>query len=341
MGLCDLARPFLFVEENLTIEMNATAGRGVSFPELLATAPVILGEGAVIERLRRSDDIRLDEHVVNSALIYQDAGRAALEAICRQYLEIGQRHNLPLLLSTPTWRAGRERIAAAGLTGRDLNGDNVRFLAGVRDSYGDYARQVVVCGLMSCRGDAYEPAEAMTAATAGEFHAWQAGALAAAGVDFLLAATLPALSEALGLARAQAATGLPYLISFVARPEGTLLDGTPLHEAIAAIDADAAPRPLAYLINCTHASIFRSALLHGSNSSPLVRERVIGLLANTAPLSPEELDQSPELVEEAPEIFGRDVSALHGELGMKVLGGCCGTDERHIECLARALSGHR
>jgi homocysteine S-methyltransferase len=307
------------------------------FLELLAGARIILGEGAIIERLRRAADIQLDEQVVNSALIYQPAGRAALEAIYRQYLNIGQRNKLPMLISTPTWRAGRERIAAAGLAGRDLNGDNTRFLAGLRDSYGDYASQVALCGLMSCRGDAYKPAEAMSAEAASKFHAWQADALAAAGVDFLLAATLPALSEAIGLARAQAATGLPYVISFVARPEGTLLDGTPLKEAIAAIDAAVTPRPAAYLINCTHASIFRSALLHGSNASELVRERVIGLLANTAALSPEELDESAELIEEAPEIFGKSVAALHDELGMKVLGGCCGTDQRHIGCLAEAL----
>ena len=318
-----------------------TTGSGISFPEILAASPVILGEGAVIERLRRTDGVRLDEHVVNSALIYGDSGRLALESICRQYLDIGRSYDLPLLLSTPTWRAGRDRIAAAGLAGRDLNGDNFRFLDGLRRTYGNYAGQVAICGLMSCRGDAYKPAEAMTAAAAADFHAWQAEALAAAGVDFLLAATLPALSEAIGLARAQAATGLPYLVSFVARAEGTLLDGTPLNEAIASIDAAATPRPLAYLINCTHASIFRRALLHEHNSSPLVRERVIGLLANTAALSPEELDASPELVEEDPEAFGRDVSALHAELGMKVLGGCCGTDERHIDCLARELSSSR
>ncbi|MBL0226667.1 MAG: homocysteine S-methyltransferase family protein [Geobacteraceae bacterium] len=320
---------------------SATTGTGVSFAELLASSPVILGEGAVIERLRRTERIQLDEHVVNSALIYQPEGRSALEAICRQYLDIGQRYGLPLLLSTPTWRAGRERIAAAGLSGRDLNGDNVRFLDGLRRSYGDYARKVAVCGLMSCRGDAYRPSDAMTAAAAADFHSWQAGALAAAGVDFLLAATLPALSEAVGLARALAATGLPYLVSFVVRPGGTLLDGTPLNEAIATIDSAVTPRPLAYLINCTHASFFRSALLHEYNSSPLVRERVIGLLANTAALTPEELDASSELVEEAPEAFGHDVSALHGELGMKIMGGCCGSDERHIECLARELSKYR
>jgi S-methylmethionine-dependent homocysteine/selenocysteine methylase len=242
------------------------------------------------------------------------------------------------MISAPTWRAGRDRIAAAGLADYDLNGDNFRFLDSLRYSYGDYANQVFIYGLMSCRGDAYKPEEAMSANAAAEFHAWQAEALATAGVDFLLAATLPALSEAIGLAQAQAATGLPYIISFVARPEGTLLDGTPLKDAIGTIDSAVAPRPLAYMINCTHASVFRSAVLNVNNSSPLVRERVIGLMANTAALSPEELDASTELVEEASEIFGKSVSALYGELGMKVLGGCCGTDERHIECLARELS---
>jgi len=309
-----------------------------AFQNLLATSPIILGEGAVIERLRRMPDICLDEHVVNSALIYDDHGRAALARICRQYLEIGLNYHLPLLLSTPTWRAGRERIAAAGLAGRDLNGDNFRFLDALRREQGDYGKSVIIGGLMSCRGDAYKPEEALSAPDARAFHAWQAEALAAAGVDLLLAATLPALSEAIGLAQAQAATGLPYLVSFVARPEGTLLDGTPLKTAVAVIDSQVSPRPLAYLVNCTHASVFRRAVTHESNSSPLVRERVIGLLANTAALSPEELDNSAELVEEAPETFGTDVAALHGELNMKVLGGCCGTDDRHIACLARRLA---
>lgn len=320
-------------KRSTTEELNGQS----AFLRLLHSA-TILGEGAVIERLRRMPDITLDNHVVNSALIYDERGRAALETICRQYLEIGRKYDLPLLLSTPTWRAGRERIAAAGLTGHDLNGDNVRFLNALRREYGDYGSSVFICGLLSCRGDAYKPEEALTADEAREFHAWQAHALADAGVDLLLAATLPALSEAIGLAQALAATGLPYMISFVARPEGTLLDGTPLKYAIAAIDGQTSPPPVAYLINCTHASIFRRAVAHERNSSPVVRERVIGLLANTAPLSPEELDNCTTLVEEPPELFGADVAALQAEMGLRILGGCCGTDDRHIDILARHLA---
>jgi len=308
------------------------------FPDFLEGFPCILGEGAVIERLRRNSDVELDPYLVNSAFIYDEAKRAALEEICRQYLDIGFQYGLPLLLSTPTWRASRERIAAAGYAGQDVNGDNFRFLDALRNSYGEYAEKVVICGLLSCRGDAYKPAEALAAAEAYEFHTWQAEMLAAAGVDFLLAATLPALSEATGLASALAATGKPYILSFVVRPQGTLLDGTALKDAIAAIDITVNPRPLAYLVNCTHASIFRAVLLYEVNSSPLVRERVAGLLANTAALNPEELDNSVGLVEEEPEAFGRTVAALHGELGMKILGGCCGTDDRHIRCLATRLA---
>jgi homocysteine S-methyltransferase len=92
------------------------------------------------------------------------------------------------------------------------------------------------------------------------------------------------------------------------------------------------------MINCTHASVFHKSLLHENNSSPLVRKRGIGPLANTAALSPGELDASSELVEEEPKIFGRSVTALHSELGMKILGGGCGTDSRHIECLAQNIS---
>lgn len=92
------------------------------------------------------------------------------------------------------------------------------------------------------------------------------------------------------------------------------------------------------MVNCTHASIFRSALLHEVNSSTLVRERVVGLLANTAALSPEELDDCDDLVEEDPEVFGRSVAGLYRDFGMKILGGgCCGTDDRHIRRLAKQL----
>ena len=307
------------------------------FPEFFEKYQCILGEGAVIERLRRNSEIDLDSHIVNSAFIYDPDRSAALSEIYRQYLDIGLKYNLPLLISTPTWRANRERIKKAGYEKSDVNGDNFRFFDRMRKSYGEYADKIVICGLLSCRGDAYNPSEALTSKDAHEFHSWQADRLAEAGVDFLLAATLPALSEATGLAKALAATGKSYIISFVLRPEGTLLDGTPLKDAIFIIDSDVHPKPIAYMANCTHVSVFKTAIMHNTHSSSTVRKRVAGLLANTAALEPEKLNDSEELVEEDPETFGKSVASLHGELGMKILGGCCGTDDRHIDNLAKRL----
>ena len=309
-----------------------------SFEDFYNQTDCILGEGALIERLRRNSPFELDPFIVNSGFVYEEPKRRAVEAIYRGYLDVGARHNLPLLLSTPTWRASRQRIADAGLSDKDVNGDNFRFLDDLRKSYGDYARKVVICGLMSCKGDAYDRDQALKTDAAYAFHIWQAGKLAASGVDFLMAATLPALEEAVGLAKAMAETGMPYVVSFVLRPEGTLLDGTPIKEAVTAIDAEVTPKPLAFMSNCTHASNFRSAMGHAVNSSSLVRDRVKGLLANTSALTPEELDNADALVEEAPAVFGRDLAALNKELGIKILGGCCGTDERHISDLAARLA---
>jgi hypothetical protein len=109
------------------------------FPEFLKRSRCILGEGAVIGCLRRNSNFELDPHIVNSAFIDDEVKCAVLADICREYLDIGFEQGLPLILSTPTWRASRERIAAAGYEGMDVNGDNFRFLDGLRSSYGDYA----------------------------------------------------------------------------------------------------------------------------------------------------------------------------------------------------------
>ena len=309
-----------------------------SFLDFFHQTPCILGEGAVIERLRRDTDFELNPHVVNSDFIYDEKKRAALASIFKEYLDVGSKYHLPLVLSTPTWRASEQRMAEAGYAHKDVNGDNYRFLDDLRQGYGDYAHRALICGLMSCRGDAYNPAEALSTAEAEDFHGWQADRLARSGVDFLLAATLPAYTEALGLAKAMAATNTPYIVSFVLRSEGTLLDGTPLKKAIAGIDNAVSPRPLAFMGNCTHATFFKAALTHPDNASDMVRERVVGLFANTAASTPEELNNCNALVEEDPAVFGKTVAELYRSLGMKILGGCCGTDQRHIDQLAKQLS---
>jgi S-methylmethionine-dependent homocysteine/selenocysteine methylase len=309
-----------------------------SFPEFVRSAPCILGEGAVIERLRRDPKTPLDPFLVNSAFIYDPSTRAALERIHRGYIAIGRAHDLPMLLSASTWRANAENIDAAGLGHRAVNADNVRFLQELRAETGAYATRLMIAGLIGPRGNAYRAEEALTVEDARRFHARQSEELAAAKADVLFGITLPALTEALGMAGAMASTGCPYLLGFVVRPTGTLLDGTPLADALARIDDEVEPRPVGYLINCTHPGFARAALEQSAQSLPWMRERLLGLLGNTAALSPEELDGLESLVEEEPARFATAMMELRRDFGLRLLGGCCGTDDRHIRALAARLA---
>ena len=313
----------------------------MDFVQMLTRADCVLAEGAVIERLRRDSTAMIDPYIANAGLIYSEAGRAALRRIYTQYLDIGKAYNLPMITLTPTWRANPERLRRAGFADTAaVNGDAVRFLMETRSSYGRYAEQIFVGGLMGCRGDAYNPAEALGEGEAATFHRPQARALVAANVDFLIVSTLPAFSEALGMARAMAETGVPYILSFVMRPTGTLLDGTPLHTAIARIDA-VTPHPSAYLANCVHPRVYAAALSRARTQDAAIAERIIGLQANTSAKSPEELDGLESLDCEAPDPFAAAMLDIRRQFGAKILGGCCGSDERHIEAIAAMVTAER
>ncbi|MFZ5433886.1 MAG: homocysteine S-methyltransferase family protein [Calditrichota bacterium] len=309
------------------------------FIEALRREPVILAEGGVIERLKREFRQPLDDHVLHAGWVYDSARRTMLERIWRGYLEIGKTYDLPMIVLTPTWRANTERVAAAGLPNvNDVNYRGARLLLGLRDELGDYGKRVFIGGISGPRGDAYNPEEALSAADARAFHRGQLRALAGAGVDFLIACTLPAFSEALGIAHAMSETGLPYLISFIILSDGTLLDGTPLAEAITVIDAQVKPAPLAYMINCVHPSHLMEALPRQLKIAPKLLERIAGLQANTSTLCPHELDNAPAAQGEDPDRFAEGMIVVHRRFGLRVLGGCCGTDDRHIRAIAQRLA---
>ncbi len=297
---------------------------------MLETEPIILAEGAVVERLRRNPAVRLDPHVAHAGFVYRSHPAEVLGAIYREYLAIGRAFDFPMVCFTPTWRANPDRIRRAGLEGRDVNGDGVRFLRRIAEESGAPER-VCIGGLMGCAGDAYRPEESLTEADADAFHREQARALAAAKPDFLFAATLPAAPEARGMARALASCGLPYALSFLITAEGTLLDGTPMRELMASIDNAVFPAPAGYFVNCVHPSVLAQALDAGRP------ERLIGFQANTSAKSPSELDERTELDAEDPAAFAESMAELHRRFGLRVLGGCCGTDASHVRALAARL----
>jgi homocysteine S-methyltransferase len=204
----------------------------------------------------------------------------------------------------------------------------------LRQSYGPDAAPILIAGVTGPFGDGYKPEEAPDTAAAIELHTPQIAALAEAGIDFFKVQTLPSVAEARGIAKVLGTTGKPYVLSFVIRRDGCVLDGTPLDLAISTIDDETRNSPASYAVNCVHTSVFSAAYSLIHDRSATAAERILGIDANTSAKTPEELDGLSEIDTEAPDDFGKNVSALNENFGIAYLGGCCGSSTEHIAALA-------
>lgn len=311
-------------EDLLLYEINYKRARTQGMQNLLLN-DFILGEGSINERIRRSS-MQLHPTLANAPLIYDDANDTMAD-IYRSYIEIAQKANRPITILTPTWRANPERIKNAKAP-IGINRDACRFMQNIKNEFIGFEHQVKIGGLVAPKNDCYLPDEALSADEAREFHAWQLDELVAGGVDFICPETLPALSEALGMAQHASTTGIPYFISFVIGRGGKILDGTSLHEAIVTIDNAVKIPPMAYAINCAHPSF----LLPG-NQNPGIFNRLLAFNANASSLDHCDLENADCMHADDVEEWGELMLTLNNKFGVKLLGGCCGTNEEHIQYL--------
>lgn len=311
-----------------------------SFQDVVGSGTQMLTDGGIETRIMFETDVPLPEHVQVAALVTDPTGGPVLRDIYESYVAAARPFGLPVIIGTPTFRASPSFVSRAGLGGdeavRRLNADAAKMH---REIQARSEHPVFVAGVIGPGGDAYLPEEALPAEEAAEYHAVQAGALADAGVDFLYAPTFPSVEEALGAAMAMGATGLPYVVSFVLGEDGRVLDGTPLHAAIERIDAAASPAPLFYSISCVHPSIAARALRDEGVFSDLVASRLVEFKANASALGTQELVRLDHPEGDDPERFADGMWEIHEEFGLRILGGCCGTDDRHIRALGARMAG--
>jgi len=309
-----------------------------SFSKIIETSSAVLTEGGVVERIKRNTALTLDPWIAHAGLIYHEEGRKVLEQLYTGYMEIGRMYGLPFMSLAPTWRVNPERLKKSGYSAcENITRDCVDLLKQIRTKYNENSTSIFIGGVMACRGDAYRPEEALSKEDAVRFHKDQAIALAECEVDFIQVATLPALTEAYGMASVLSHFDIPYILSFVIRPEGTLLDGTPIYKAIELIDKEIDPKPHFYMVNCVHPNVFLRAMDCFKKRFQTLKTRILGLQANSSSKGPEELDKLDFLDTSAPEEFADAMVSLHRQFGTKVLGGCCGTNDSHIGEIAKRL----
>ncbi len=310
-----------------------------AFETAVMNEDVILTEGSVIERLHRRGT-RLDEHLLAASLVLEEAGRSILREIYRSYIDVAAETGLPIMILAPTWKAGAGPCGRVGLDMEMLNSACVGFVREIASEYPPLEGRIFIGGLVGSRGDAYRPDEALPRGEARRYHAPQIEVLRDSGVDFVMASTLPSVEEASGIAMAAGDADAPFVMSYVPRSDGRVLDGTFLGEAVERIDGLGCDPPLFHMANCIHPANFARAMGRDENAPLVSSGRLIGLQANASMLDPDELDGREELDADDPVRWAGAMAALRAEFGIKVLGGCCGTDEPYIRRLAQFLAEH-
>ena len=267
-------------------------------------------------------------------LLRSSVGKEALEEYFRSYLDLARRLGTGFELVSASWRASPDWAAEFGLTQEELdrlNGQSVAMLRDLQSRYPDVT--TVVTGCIGPRGDGYDPGSIMSAEEAQDYHRRQAFAFATAGADMIGAITITNVPEAIGIARAAKALDVPVYISFTVETDGRLPTGDTLDAAIAAVDEATDGYPSYFMVNCAHPDHFTEALLNGGAAISRIR----GLRANASRCSHAELDAMTELDDGNPEELALMYRQIRESLPrITVLGGCCGTDLRHIAAIADA-----
>jgi S-methylmethionine-dependent homocysteine/selenocysteine methylase len=263
-------------------------------------------------------------------LLKDDEGTEALRRYYEPYAKLAREHRVGFVLESPTWRASPRWAAELGYSGRELeqlNRKAIALMESIRGRHADADAPIVISGCIGPQDDGYDPSQILSAADAEDYHSTQIRTFSETAADMVTAITMTYVEEAVGVTRAAAAAGMPVAVSFTVETDGRLPSGQGLGEAIEQVDRETDASPSYYMINCAHPTHFASVLEDGGGW----RERIHGLRANASTLSHAELDEADELDEGDPADLGMRYADLRRRLPrLNVLGGCCGTDHRHV-----------
>jgi S-methylmethionine-dependent homocysteine/selenocysteine methylase len=263
-------------------------------------------------------------------LLKDDQGTEELRRYFEPFLELAAENGAGFVLESPTWRSSSRWGEQIGYSAQELDAMNrkaIGLMAELRDRYADRVSPIVISGCIGPQDDGYSPEQLLTADQAAEYHSAQIATFAETEADMVSAITMTYVEEAIGVTSAARSAGLPVAISFTVETDGTLPSGESLGEAIKQTDEATDDGPAYYMINCAHPTHFESVL---APEEDWVR-RIRGLRANASTKSHAELDEATELDAGDPADLGARYASLRHQLPeLNVLGGCCGTDDRHV-----------
>ncbi len=295
---------------------------------------VFLTDGGIETTLIFHDNIELP-YFAAFDLLREHNGRDALRKYFRKHAAIARKDGVGFILESPTWRASADwgdKLGYLRAALAEANRAAIALMAELRGEFQGPHTRMVISGCVGPRGDGYDPGQIMSPDEAEAYHAEQIGTFAATEADMITAITMTNANEAIGVARAAKKAGMPVVISFTVETDGRLPTGQGLAEAITEVDMATQSAPAYYMINCAHPTHFADALKGGAWTA-----RLRGLRANASCRSHAELDAATDLDDGDPVALAGEYRALMQRFPhINVLGGCCGTDHRHIEQISTA-----
>lgn len=309
-----------------------------SLPQL--SGRLFLTDGGLETTLIFHDKIELP-YFAAFDLMTKAEGRARLRKYYSRYAQIAQASGVGFIFESPTWRASRDWAEKLGYSApelADVNRASIELMAKLRGEQVMSATPMVLSGCVGPRGDGYRPGATMSVAEAERYHAEQVRAFAATEADMIAAITMNYVEEAIGIVRAARAMKMPVAVSFTVETDGRLPTGETLKEAIGAVDRATGEAAVYFMVNCAHPSHFAPVL----DTGDAWVERVRGVRANASRRSHAELDSACDLDAGNPAELGQEYQALRcRHPHINVLGGCCGTDHRHVLAIARSCGPSR
>jgi S-methylmethionine-dependent homocysteine/selenocysteine methylase len=269
-------------------------------------------------------------------LLKNDEGRSILRDYYVSYVKMAKSHGVGFVFEGVTWRANSDWGKQLNYSEDELARENhsaIELMDDIRKEFEDEKSKMVLSGCIGPRGDGYKADDKMNAEQAQSYHSAQIKTFADTAADLISAMTITYTAEAIGITNAAVAAGMPVVISFTVETDGKLPSGQTLESAIKQVDEATDNAPAYYMINCAHPDHFEDAL--GSGETWL--ERIRGIRANASRMSHAELDESETLDDGNPQEFGQLYRELRKKLPkLNILGGCCGTDQRHVEQICKS-----
>jgi len=266
---------------------------------------------------------------------------ACIRAIYRRYFDVAEAHDTGLLVvghdyrASPDW--GRKLgYSPAGLA--EMQHRTIAFLTDIRAEYEGRVADVYVAGGIGPRGDAYGTGAAISEAEAEDYHSVQLTTLKETDADMAIALTFNNIPEAVGVVRAAKSIGLPLGVSLTLTPESRLRSGPTLREAVEAIDEKTEGAAAWFGTNCSHPLEFEPAI--ADTGAWTARLRYVR--PNASRMEKLALCKLGHLEDGDPVELGRQMGEVaHRFPQADILGGCCGTDERHLGEIARNVNALR